>query len=133
MIDLDEALRRWTAGSATPWSATRAKEAADRIAAARGYSIQWEPGDEEWILLADEHAYQGMISIHHPLALLTPAAARTARQVDDALDLIEISDFLDENLRATPRLLKATALPHGWDDDFHPEAFCANDLFVEGV
>jgi hypothetical protein len=44
------------------------------------------------------------------------------------LDIVEITDFLDENLRAQAELLRATALPHGWDDDFHPEAFCANGL-----
>jgi hypothetical protein len=46
---------------------------------------------------------------------------------------VEITGFLAEDLHATPHLLRATVLPGGWADDFDPEAFCANDLFVESV
>lgn len=138
MIDLDEALARWAAASAhsgsdAGWDPGRAKDVADQIATEAGYNVLWEPGDEEWILLADERAYQAMISIRHPLALMTPATATATRTVDATLDIVEITGFLDEDLRATPSLLQATALPHGWDDDFDTEAFCANDLFVESI
>jgi hypothetical protein len=46
---------------------------------------------------------------------------------------VEISGFLEEDLRAEPDLLRATALPYGWANDFDPAGFCANDLFVESV
>ena len=133
MIKLDEALARWAASAEGQWSAERARDAAERVAAHLGLNVLWEPGDEEWILLADEAKYQGMLSIKYPLALLTPLVAMKAQGIEPALDIVEITDFLEENLSAKPDLLKATALPYGWDDDFDPEAFCANDLFVESV
>lgn len=133
MIKLDEALARWAASAKGEWSPERAQDAADRLASQLGLNVLWEPGDEEWILVADEVKYQGMLSIKYPLALLTPLVAAKARGIDPTLDIVEITDFLDENLSAKSELLKATALPHGWDDDFDPEAFCANDLFVESV
>jgi len=133
LIRLDDALARWAASAESTWSPEAARNAAERLAAQLGLNILWEPGDEEWILLADNVKYQGMLSIKYPLALLTPLVSEKARNIDSALDVVEITDFLDENLNAKSDLLKATALPHGWDDDFHPEAFCANDLFVESV
>jgi len=133
LIKLDEALARWAASAEGQWSAERARDAAERVAAHLGLNVLWEPGDEEWILLADEAKYQGMLSIKYPLALLTPLVAMKAQGIEPALDIVEITDFLEENLSAKPDLLKATALPYGWDDDFDPEAFCANDLFVESV
>jgi hypothetical protein len=135
LISLDEALARWAASAneASDWGAQRAREIADAMAAQGAFKVLWEPGDEEWILLADEVRYQGMVSIHYPIALLTPVAATVARDVAADLDIVEITDFLDENLSANANLLNATALPHGWGDDFDPQAFCANDLFVESV
>lgn len=133
MIKLDEALARWAAAVEGGWSSERARDAADRMAAHLELNVLWEPGDEEWILLADEVKYQGMLSIKYPLALFTPPLAAIAHGIEPALDIVEITDFLEDNLSAKPELLEITALPHGWDDDFQPEAFCANDLFVESV
>lgn len=135
-INLDQALARWAAASAGDpggWGPERARQVAEQVAAEGAYKVLWEPGDEEWILLADEVKYQGMLSINHPLALLTAQAAAVARRVGPGLDIVEITDFLEEDLSANPNLLQATALPHGWDDDFDPGGFCANDLFVESV
>ncbi len=133
MIRIDDALSRWAGAPENAWSPALASDAADRMATRLGLTVLWEPGDEEWILLADAVAYQGMISIRYPMALLTTHVASEARSIDSALDIVEITEFLDENLSADAELLKATALPHGWDDDFNPQAFCANDLFVESV
>jgi hypothetical protein len=133
LINLDEAMARWAASAEGQWSPERTRDAAERVAARLGLNVLWEPGDEEWILLADEAKYQGMLSIKYPLALLTPFASSIARGIEPTLDIVEITDFLEENLSAKPELLAMTALPYGWDDDFDPEAFCANDLFVESV
>ena len=108
LIRLDEALARWAASAEGQWSPERAREAADRVAAELGLNVLWEPGDEEWILLADEAKYQGMLSIKYPLALLTPFASSKARDIEPALGIVEITDFLEENLSAKPELLKAS-------------------------
>jgi hypothetical protein len=119
--------------AATGWTPERAKTTAESAAAPAGLAVNWEPGDEEWLLLADDQAYQAMVSIRFPLALAIPAAAELLRAVDPQLRIVQISDFLAEDLEATPELLKMTVLPYGWADDFDPAAFCANDLFVESV
>jgi hypothetical protein len=131
LINLDPALAKWATG--TPWEPQRAKEVADRVAKLAGLAVLWEPGDEEWILLSDGDHYQGMISVTYPLALVTAPVAEAVRKVDSTAEVVEITGFLDENLSASPELLERTALPDGWDDDFDPSAFCANDLFVESV
>ncbi|MEV0269754.1 hypothetical protein AB0H43_13320 [Hamadaea sp. NPDC050747] len=134
MINLDHALAPYQDPAAyAGWSGDRAKKAADTAAAEAGYAVTWEPGDEEWVLLADDTAYQAMVSIRYPLALATPTAAVYLRGSEATLTLVEITDFLTEDLEATPELLKMTVLPYGWADDFNPGAFCANDLFVESV
>jgi len=46
---------------------------------------------------------------------------------------VEIDDFRTEQLRASPELLKATLLRHGWDPYFNPDDFCTSDLFVVSV
>lgn len=134
MINLDTALAPFQDPAAyAGWSGEQAKKAADAAAAEAGYTVAWEPGDEEWILLADDAGYQAMVSVRYPLALATPTAAVYLRGGETSLTIVEITEFLEEDLEATPELLKMTVLPYGWADDFDPGAFCANDLFVESV
>jgi hypothetical protein len=134
MIDLDPALAPWQdPAAAAGWTEDRAVQTAQKAATGAGLVLNYDPGDEEWVLLADETAYQAMISIKFPIALATAAVAKAVQQADPSIEVVEITGFLDEDLRATPELLKMTALPYGWADDFNPEAFCANDLFVESV
>jgi hypothetical protein len=137
MIDLDPALTRWADehpedGHAADWDEGAAHELAQRLAGKRGLRVSWEPGDEEWIRLAAADV-QGMLSTRFPLALVTPPLSSDLHDMAPAVVVVEITGFLTEDLRADPHLLRATVLPAGWAEDFDPEAFCANDLFVESV
>ncbi len=137
MIDLDPALARWVgqqaeSGYLAGWDETVARELAERLATKCGLRVSWEPGDEQWIRLLNAEC-QGMLSVRFPLALVTRSLRNELTGMAVGLVVVEISGFLTEDLRAAPDLLRATVLPDGWADDFNPEAFCANDLFVESV
>ena len=134
MIDLDPLLSRWAQSAHQPtWNAEAAVKAAAAIAAATGWTPQWEPGDEQWIVLVDSATSCGMVSIVVPLALLTAPASTTARALPQPLAVVDIPSTAAEVLCATPDLLRATVLPHGWDRDFDPGHFCAHDLTVEAI
>jgi hypothetical protein len=116
----------------TGW-ATEAESITQAVATARGLRVEWEPPDEEWLRLLDDHHWYGMVSTLFPLAVATRAIATDLRGRRPDLTVVEVSDPLTDELSASPDLLQATLLRYGWDDDFNPAAFCANDLFVESV
>jgi hypothetical protein len=137
MIDLDPALARWAGehsedGHVPGWDENAARDLASRLAAKHGLRVSWEPGDEQWMRLLNAEC-QGMVSTRFPLALVTRLLSIDVPGPAADLVVVEINGFEIEDLRATPDLLRATVLPDGWADDFNPEAFCANDLFVESV
>jgi hypothetical protein len=137
MIDLDPVLARWADeesgnGSVAEWEESTAHQLAERLADRHGLRVSWEPGDEEWIRLLNSES-EGMLSTRFPLALVTRLLSGDLREMAPDVVVVEITHFLAEDLRASPQLLAATVLREGWADDFNPEAFCANDLFVESV
>ncbi|MFB9903669.1 hypothetical protein [Allokutzneria oryzae] len=138
MIDLDESLSPWR--EARPWVSpfpewgeAAAYGAATAVARRGGLTLKWEPGDEEWILLAGEKAYEGMCSLFFPLFLAVPDLVPVIATAAPLTAVVPITDFGTEDLRCSPDLLRATLLRYGWNDDFDPEAFCAHDLFVESI
>lgn len=132
MIDIDNALRCASERGPSAWGEDRAVQVASEIAGHVGRSIDYEPPDEEWIRFTGE-ADIGMLSVRVPLALVTEGLAHLVHEVATDVFVVKISGFIDENLRGSPELIKATVLPFGWNDDFDTEAFSANDLFVESV
>jgi hypothetical protein len=138
MVDLDPLLRPWVgkdsaAAASMGWDEDQAAALARRIASASGLDIQWEPGDEEWILFLRDGRHEGMLSVRYPVAVGVPSLVAALTSSDSRLSVAEIDDFLSEELRASPELLRATVLDQGWDPDFDTERFSANDLFVESV
>jgi hypothetical protein len=135
MTDLDALLRRWADPEpvVNDWSAEQALDVARRVAAECGLRVSWEPPDEEWILFVGAGASHGMLSVRYPIALGTAPVTAALGVADRRVAVVRIEDFMAEDLRASPELLKATVLDYGWDDSFDTEAFSANDLFVESV
>ncbi|WP_086819420.1 hypothetical protein [Allokutzneria sp. NRRL B-24872] len=139
MIDLDPSLSQWR--DARPWERPiygwgEASAYAASTAVAQRWNLinQWEPGDEEWIMLSDGNDYRSMCSLFFPLFLAVPTvAASISSLVADPVVVVPITGFEVEDLRCSPDLLRATVLRYGWNHDFDPEAFCASDLFVESV
>ena len=135
MPDLDALLRPWVDRKPGPedWSAEQALDVARRVAAERGLSAEWEPPDEEWILFVGADAYHGMVSVRFPIALGTAPVIAALGAADRRVAVLRIDDFMAEDLTASPELLRATVLDYDWDRSFDPQAFSANDLFVESV
>ena len=135
MTDLDALLRPWAhlEPAVIDWPEEQALDIALRVAEECGLGTAWEPGDEEWILFVGVHAYHGMLSVRFPIALGSGPVTAALGAADPRVAAVQIEDFMAEDLRASPELLKATVLNGGWDDTFDTEAFSANDLFVVSV
>ena len=133
MIDMDASLRQAGRMVESGWSEDRAVDLAQRLAEGLRLWIQFEPGDEEWVILEGDGPYVGMISIRFPLAVVLPTVAETLGAIAPEVVLVRIEDFLAAELRGSSELLRTTVLPYGWDVDFETEAFSANDLFVASV
>lgn len=130
VIDLDDVLRPWRGGpSPAGWDGPAALALAHRLNVDGALTVEWEPGDEEWIYLGT-----GMISVRFPIALAVDSLAARIRDADPSIGVVEISGLHVEELRASADLLRATVLPYPWDEQlFNTEAFSAWDLFVESV
>lgn len=135
MTDLDAVLRRWADPEpvVNDWSTEQALDVAGRVAAECGLGVAFEPPDEEWALFVGAGAVHGMLSVRYPIALGTAPVVAALDAADRRVAVVRIKDFMAEDLRASPELLKATVLEYGWDDSFDTEAFSANDLFVESI
>lgn len=133
VIDLDESLERASRTDVAHWGEDRAGELARGLADALALRVDFEPTDEEWARLLGGGACHGMISVRVPIALVTRFVAPTLAGIAPDVVAVLIDGFMTESLCGSPELLRATVLPDGWDVDFDPEAFSANDLFVESV
>ena len=135
MADLDPLLRPLIDPQPVlnDWSEEQALDVARRVAVECGLSTTWEPPDEEWILFVGADACHGMLSVRFPIALGTAPVTAALGVADRRVAVLQIDDFMAEDLRASPELLEATVLEYGWDDTFDTEAFSAWDLFVGSV
>jgi hypothetical protein len=133
VTNIDEILRPWVSGRPEGWNEDVAEDLAQRLAAGHSLSINWEPGDEEWITLIGDDL-RGMIHVRYPLAIAVGAMVELVRGERPEVKIVKVDDLDAEELSASPEVLRATVLPYTpWSEDFDPEHFSASDLFFESV
>lgn len=132
MIDLTPVLQEWRGQnprvvSSSSWNIEKAQALAESVAKQEDLKIEFDPPDEEFILLADEDATVAMLSVLFPLAFAAPSYRIFFTAHDVAV--VQMSDINAAEFRVEPDVMKDTLLRNGLSD-LDVDAFSAWDIFA---
>ncbi|MGH3655856.1 MAG: hypothetical protein ACRDUA_04280, partial [Micromonosporaceae bacterium] len=112
MIDLDPLLRPWI-DEPPAWGEKQAMRVAREIAERLDMRIApFDPPDEEWIIIGNDAGW-AYISSRYPMAFAPDGVA-----LPEDVVVARIANTDTEQVRASPDVLRATLLRHGWAEDF---------------